>query len=681
MTNQSNPLLAESGLPAFDSIRVEHIEPAIDHCVLDYQQCVEALIADPATRSFAGLMAPMERAQTRLNRAWAPVGHLHGTMDSPELRDAYSAAEEKLTEFYTALGQNRALYEAVLAVQAAPGFARLSRAERTLVDDSLRGFRLSGVALEEPQRSRFAAIQTELSKLSTAFSEAVLDSTDAWSHALSDAELAGLPESARAMFQQYANERGQPGWLATLKSPSVQAIMSFADDRSLRETVYTAYHTRASDQGPHDSKHDNAERIEKILALRHEAASLLGFDSAAHESLEGKMAATPTRVLDFLHTLADKAKPVAERELAELGEFARERFGIDTLMPWDINYSAEKLREQRFDFSEEDLKPYFPVEQVMAGLFALVGRLFGVQFVARADVPLWHPDAHFFDVVDADGSVRAGVYLDLYARTGKRGGAWMDVCRARADDPAIAQKPVAFLVCNFPPPTPDLPALLTHDDVITLLHECGHGLHHMLTEIGWPSVGGISGVEWDAVELPSQFMENYAWCREGLDLLARHYQTGESLPQDLFDKMLAARHFHAGLFLVRQLEFALFDFRVHLDYTPETGARVLERLAEVRKQVAVIEPPSWHRFPNTFTHIFSGGYAAGYYSYLWAEVLSADAFAAFEECGLFDAATGQRFRDEILAVGGSRPALESFVAFRGREPEAEALLRSYGLAA
>lgn len=681
MITQPNPLLAETSLPAFDAIRAEHIAPAIDQLIHDYEQCVADLVANPQARDFARLMAPMERVQTRLNRAWAPVGHLHGTMDSPALREAYSTAEEKLTEFYTALGQNRDLYEAVLAVSQSPDFASLSRAERTLVEDSLRGFRLSGVALQEPERSRFAAIQTELSKLSTAFSEAVLDSTDAWSYSMSENELAGLPASALPMFQQYAKEHGQEGWLATLKAPSVQAIMSFANNRKLRETVYTAYHTRASDQGPHDPKHDNASRIEQIMALRHESANLLNFASAAHESLDGKMAATPERVLDFLHDLAAKARPVAVKELAELGEFARTTLGIDALMPWDVNYAAEKLREHRFNFSEEDLKPYFPVEQVMSGLFAVVGRLFGVQFVARNDVALWHPDARFYDVVDADGSVRAGVYLDLYARTGKRGGAWMDVCRARADDPAIAQKPVAFLVCNFPPPTPDLPALLTHDDVITLLHECGHGLHHMLTEIGWPSVGGISGVEWDAVELPSQFMENYAWCREGLDLLARHYQTGERLPQDLFDKMLAARHFHAGLFLVRQLEFALFDFRLHLDYQPEGGARVMERLAEVRKQVAVIEPPSWQRFPNTFTHIFSGGYAAGYYSYLWAEVLSADAFAAFEENGLFDASTGQRFRDEILAVGGSRPALESFIAFRGREPETDALLRSYGLAA
>ncbi|MBB5014202.1 M3 family metallopeptidase [Rehaibacterium terrae] len=680
MDTADNPLLADSELPAFSAIAPEHVNPAVDAVLAEFRAAVERLVADPQARGFATLMAPLERLEERLGRVWAPVSHLHGVKDSPALREAYNAALEKLTEHSTELGQNRDLYAAVKALAESPEFAALDRARRTLVEDSLRSFRLSGVALEEPARSRFRAIQNELSKLETEFEEAVLDATDAWARPLSEAELAGLPDSARAIFRQAAQERGVEGYLATLKGPSVQAILTFADDRALRRELYTAYNTRASDQGPHGGRFDNSARIEKILALRHEAARLLDYPSAAHVSLADKMAGTPERVLAFLHDLAARAKPVAARELDALRDFARAELGYDELQPWDIAYASEKLRQRRFDFSEEDLKPYFPLPAVIDGLFAIAGRVFGVSFRARDGVDVWHPDVRYFDVVDADGTVRAGFYTDLHARTGKRGGAWMDVCRARFHDGEL-HRPVAFLTCNFAPPVDGKPALLTHDDVLTLFHEFGHGLHHMLTEVDWPSVGGISGVEWDAVELPSQFMENFCWQRETLGLFARHYQTGAPLPDELHAKMLAARHFQAGLFLVRQLEFALFDFRLHLEFDPARGGRVLEILDEVRREVAVVRPPEWHRFPHAFTHIFSGGYAAGYYSYLWAEVLSADAFAAFEEAGVFDHATGARFRREILAVGGSRPALESFVAFRGREPSPEALLRSYGLAA
>ncbi|MFN3843133.1 MAG: M3 family metallopeptidase [Rehaibacterium terrae] len=680
MDTADNPLLADSELPAFSAIAPAHVNPAVDAVLAVFRAAVERLVADPQARSFATLMAPLERLEERLGRVWAPVSHLHGVKDSPALREAYNAALEKLTEHSTELGQNRDLYAAVKALAESPEFAALDRARRTLVEDSLRSFRLSGVALEEPARSRFRAIQNELSKLETEFEEAVLDATDAWARPLSEAELAGLPDSARAIFRQAAQERGVEGHLATLKGPSVQAILTFADDRALRRELYTAYNTRASDQGPHGGRFDNSARIEKILALRHEAARLLDYPSAAHVSLADKMAGTPERVLAFLHDLAARAKPVAARELDALRDFARAELGYDELQPWDIAYASEKLRQRRFDFSEEDLKPYFPLPAVIDGLFAIAGRVFGVSFRARDGVDVWHPDVRYFDVVDADGTVRAGFYTDLHARAGKRGGAWMDVCRARFHDGEL-HRPVAFLTCNFAPPVDGRPALLTHDDVLTLFHEFGHGLHHMLTEVDWPSVGGIGGVEWDAVELPSQFMENFCWQRETLDLFARHYETGAPLPDELHAKMLAARHFHAGLFLVRQLEFALFDFRIHLEFDPARGGRVLEILDEVRREVAVVRPPEWHRFPHAFTHIFSGGYAAGYYSYLWAEVLSADAFAAFEEAGVFDRATGARFRREILAVGGSRPALESFVAFRGREPSPEALLRSYGLAA
>jgi len=680
MTTTDNPLLAAGELPPFNQILPEHVLPAIEQRCREAREAIDALAADSGAWDFNSLMVPLERLDEAIGRAWSPVSHLHGVRDSAELRTAYAAADEVLTDYHTDIGQHRGLYAAVKHLHGSPAFAALDRAQQTLVDDSLRGFRLSGVALESPQRERFKEIQSELSRLGTAFEEAVLDATDAWTRPLADDELEGLPDSALSLLRGMAQEKGLTGCLATLKGPVVQAILGFAAHRGLREEVYTAYNTRASEQGPQAGQFDNSERIGRIMALRHESAGLLGFANAAALSLDDKMAGTPERVLGFLRELAGRARPVAESELASLREFARESLGIADLQPWDIAYASEKLRQQRFAFSEEDLKPYFPLPQVLDGLFAIAGRVFGVAFRERAGVEVWHPDARYYDVVDADGSVRAGFYVDHYARAGKRGGAWMDVCRSRFRADTL-QHPVAYLTCNFPPPVEGRPALLTHDDVLTLFHEFGHGLHHMLTEVDWPGVAGISGVEWDAVELPSQFMENFGWQRETLDLFARHWQTGETLPQALFEKMLAARHFHAGLFLVRQLEFALFDFRLHHEFDPARGVRVLELLDEVRQEVAVVLPPAWHRFPHSFTHVFAGGYAAGYYSYLWAEVLSADAFAAFEEAGLFDAETGQRYRREILAVGGSRPALESFIAFRGREPTPDALLRSYGLAA
>jgi oligopeptidase A len=679
MNPSPNPLLGDAELPAFSAIDAGQVLPAIDAVLADYQAQVDQLGADPQARSFDSLIAPLERLEERLGRTFAPVAHLHGVKDSPALREAYSAALERITEHGSALGQNRALFEAVRELRQADEFAGLDRAQQTLVEDSLRDFRLSGVALEEPARSRFRDIQNELSRIETQFEEAVLDATDAWTLPVAAEQLSGLPDSARAMMAHAAKDQQHDGWLATLKGPVVQAILSFGDDRALREAVYTAYNTRASDQGPQADQHDNTARIGQILALRHEAARLLGFASSAELSLVDKMAGTPARVYGFLRDLAARARPVAERELQALAEFAADELAIAELQPWDIAYASEKLRERRYDFSEQDIRPYFPLPQVMAGLFALTDKVFGIRLVERHDVDTWHPDVQFFDVLDGDGSVRAGVYLDHFSRAGKRGGAWMDVCRAPLLEGERRRRPIAFLTCNFAAPADGQPSLLTHNEVLTLFHEFGHGLHHLLTEVHWPSVGGISGVEWDAVELPSQFMENFGWQREALDGFARHHQTGERLPDALFQKMLAARHFHAGLFLMRQLEFALFDFRLHQEFDPLLGPRTLELLDEVRAEVAVIKPPAWHRFPHAFTHIFSGGYAAGYYSYLWAELLSADAFAAFEESGVFDAETGARYRREILAVGGSRPALESFIAFRGREPQADALLRSHGL--
>ncbi|HKE47908.1 MAG TPA: M3 family metallopeptidase [Rhodanobacteraceae bacterium] len=680
--SDTNPLLDTEGLPRFSAITAGHIEPAVDALLADYRGRIETLLADDAPRDFSAVVLAGEELEDRLNRAWAPVSHLHGVKDSPELREAYASAQEKIVDHASELGQNRELYAAFRAVAEAGDFGALPRAARTLVEHELRDFRLSGVALEEPDRSRFREIANELAKLSTDFENAVLDATDAWSETIADEKsLAGIPESGRAVLRAYAEEKGEAGWRVTLKQPSVQAVLTYADDRALRERVYRAYQTRASDQGPDAGRFDNSARIEAIVALRHEAARLLGFRDSAEESLATKMAPSPDAVFSFLRDLALRAKPVAERELAELRAFAKTELGLENFDPWDVGYASEKLRERKYSLNEEELKPYFALDAVIEGLFAITERVFGVSLKRRDDVDVWHPDVRYYDLIDAGGRVFAGAYVDLYARAGKRGGAWMDVCLSRFRHNGRTQMPVAFLTCNFAPPTATTPSLLTHDDVLTLFHEFGHGLHHLLTEVDYPGVAGISGVEWDAVELPSQFMENFGWQREALDLFARHYETGERLPDALFARMQAARHFHAGLFLVRQLEFALFDFRIHREFDPQRGVRALDVLDEVRREVAVLHPPAWQRFPHAFTHVFAGGYAAGYYSYLWAEVLSADAFDRFEQEGIFNREVGAAYRQSILAVGGSRPALESFVEFRGRDPQPDALLRSYGLAA
>ncbi|KJV36535.1 M3 family metallopeptidase [Luteibacter yeojuensis] len=682
MDSTTNPLLDPSGdLPAFSAIRPEHVEPAIDRLIASQRAGVDQITAAGAARDFDHVILAQERLDQALSRAWSPVSHLHSVADSEALRKVHGAAEEKLTDHGIEMGQNRDLYAATQAVADRDDFASLPAAARAAVEHALRDFRLSGVSLEEPARSRFREIGVELSKLTTEFSNAVLDATEAWhKHITDERDLAGIPASGRAVLREYAREQNLDGFLVTLKQPSVQAVLTYAENRDLRFDVYYAYQTRASDQGPNKGKFDNSERIEKIMALRHEAAQLLGFANAAEESLATKMATSPQVVLDFLRDLAARARPRAREELAELRHFANETLKIDNLEPWDVAFAAERLRVERYALDEEQLKPYFPALQVVQGLFDVVERLYGVTFTKRADVDTWNKDVTYYDLSNADGTVFAGAYVDLYARSGKRGGAWMDVCEARFRDGGQLQLPVAFLTCNFPPPTDGAPALLTHDDVLTLFHEFGHGLHHMLTEVDVPSVGGIDGVEWDAVELPSQFMENFAWDREALRLFAKHYETGEALPDELYERMLKARHFHTGMFLVRQLEFGLFDFRLHLEYDPARGARPMEVLEEVRKEVSVLHPPVWQRFPHAFTHIFAGGYSAGYYSYLWAEVLSADAFEPFEAAGVLDRATGERFRKEILAVGATRPALASFTAFRGREPQPEALLKSYGLA-
>ena len=678
--NHDNPLLADDVLPAFSRIRPEQVAPAIDVLLADYRDAIDALTAPAAARDFATVMLTQERLEQRLARAWAPVSHLHSVADNEALRAAYGPAEEALTEHAIELGQNRALYAAVQAVADAPDFAPLPRPERALVEHALRDFKLSGVALEEPARTRFREIGVELSRLSTEFSNAVLDASEAWhEHVTDERDLAGIPESGRAVLRQYAVDQELDGYLVTLKQPSVQAVLNYADNRGLRERVYWAYQTRASDQGPDAGKFDNSARIEKIMALRHEAARLLGFANAAEESLATKMAGSPTEVMEFLHDLAARAKPVAQQELGTLREFARTELKLDNLESWDVGYASEKLRQQQYALDEEQLKPYFPLPAVVDGLFGLAGRLYGIALTPHEGVDVWHPDVRYYDVRDADGRVFAGAYVDLYARNGKRGGAWMDVCRARFDDGAQLQLPVAFLTCNFAPPTEGKPALLTHDDVLTLFHEFGHGLHHLLTEMALPSIGGIDGVEWDAVELPSQFMENFCWEWDVLRGMTRQTDTGETLPRALFDKMLAAKNFQSGLQTLRQIEFSLFDMLMHSSFEPDGGKSILQLLDEVRAEVAVLIPPTFHRFPHSFSHIFSGGYAAGYYSYKWAEVLSADAYSMFEENGVLNPDVGARFRGEILAMGGSRGAMQSFTAFRGREPSIEALLRHNGL--
>ena len=678
----SNPLLATTELPCYAAIRPEHIEPAIDHTLTDNRATLERLLAANPTPTWNNLIQPLEELEDRLSRIWSPVNHLHSVLDSEELRAAYNACLPKLSAYYTELGQHQGLYRAYQQIADGPEYAQLNAAQRRVIDNALRDFRLSGVALPPEQRDRYKAIMQELAQLNAKFSENVLDATHAWTrHINEEAQLTGLSESVKALARQTAQQRDLDGWLLTLELPSYLPVLNYADDRELRRTLYDAYCTRASDQGPNAGQWDNGPVMERILALRHEVARLLGFHDYSDYSLATKMADSPEQVLDFLDDLIRRTRPQAEQELQELQTFAREQFGVDELQAWDIGYYSEKLRQHRYRLSQEELRPYFPITRVLPGLFAVAERLFGITIRSLDGIETWHPEVRVYEIADGSGTPRGRFYLDLYARPRKRGGAWMDGCLSRWVVNGAARLPAAYLVCNFTPPVGDEPALLTHNEVQTLFHEFGHGLHHLLTTVDHPPVAGIHGVEWDAVELPSQFLENWCWSREALNLLAGHYQTGEALPEDLYQRMLAAKHFQAGIFMARQLEFALFDFRLHRDYDPARGGRVQEVLDAVRREVAVILPPPYNRFANAFTHIFAGGYAAGYYSYKWAEVLSADAFSAFEENGIFDVTTGTRFRESILEVGGSRPALASFVEFRGREPRIEPLLRLSGIAA
>ena len=678
----SNPLLELTGLPPFSKIKPEHVVPAIDQLLLEAREQVETLLAGNTNYTWENLVEPLEKMDDRLSRAWSPVSHMNAVVNSDALRDAYNACLPKLSEYATEMGQHKGLYQAYRQIADGDEYTRLDTAQKKIIDNELRDFRLSGIELDQASQDRYKAIMQELSTLTSKYSDNVLDATGAWHRQISDAALLeGLPESARSLAKQTADQRDMDGWVFTLEFPSWFPVMTYADNRELREEMYTAYVTRASDQGPDAGKWDNTPTMNRILELRHEAARLLGFDNYAERSLATKMADSTDQVMSFLNDLAKLSKAAALQELEAVRAFAGEQDGASDLQAWDIGYYSEKLRQQRYAISQEELKPYFPEPRVINGLFAIVQRLYGLKIEQVEGIDSWHEDVQFYRIHDAAGELRGEFFLDLYARQHKRGGAWMDECISRRRHRNGLQAPVAYLTCNFSPPIGDDPALFTHDEVITLFHEFGHGLHHMLTQVDYAGVSGISGVAWDAVELPSQFMENWCWEREALDLFSGHYESGEKIPDELYKRMIAAKNFQSAMQMVRQLEFALFDFRMHMEYQPGQDNDIHKTLNEVRKQVAVIQPPAFNRFENGFTHIFGGGYAAGYYSYKWAEVLSADAFSAFEETGIFNRDTGNKFLNSILEQGGSREPMELFVEFRGREPTIDALLRHSGLAA
>jgi oligopeptidase A len=687
MTNSQNPLLDFSDLPRFEAIKPEHVTPAIEILLEQGRKVVSDLEAPLQQVSWDNFVAPLENATEKLGRAWSIVGHLNSVVDTPELRAAYNENQPKITDFWTALAQNLALFEKYKALKDSPEFSAFPPARRKIVENALRDFRLGGAELSKEKKERFAEIQEKRAALTTKFSENVLDITNDFALFVEDeSQLSGLPDDAKQAARAAADKAGKPGFKFTLHFPSYFPILQYADNRALRETMYRANATKASELGGKPDW-DNTQNIVEILKLRDEEARLLGYKNFAEVSLVPKMAETPDQVIHFLEDLAMRARPFAEKDLAELRAFAKTELDIEQLEAWDMTYASEKLREQRYAFSEQEVKQYFPEPKVVDGLFRMIQRLFSVE-IKPDTASGWHKDVKFFRI-EKDGRLIGQFYLDLYARVGKRGGAWMNDARGRRALASGVQTPVAYLVCNFTEPGvvdgKAKPALFTHDEVTTLFHEFGHGLHHMLTQVDELGVSGISGVEWDAVELPSQFMENFCWEWDVLQHMTAHADTGKPLPRELFDKMTAAKNFQSGLQTLRQVEFSLFDMHLHYDYDPYDNKTVQDVINEVRRQVAVVIPPAFNRFQHSFSHIFAGGYAAGYYSYKWAEVLSADAYSAFEEAAaagdqirLADA--GLKFQREILAVGGSRPALESFKAFRGREPSIDALLRHNGMA-
>ncbi|MDN3615689.1 oligopeptidase A [Vibrio gallaecicus] len=679
----SNPLLTFTDLPPFSKILPEHVKPAVEQVIADCRKKIEQVLEGNTSPTWDNLVAPIDEVDDRLGRIWSPVSHMNSVVNSDELRDAYESCLPILSEYGTWVGQHKGLFEAYKSIKASDEFATLTQAQKKTITDALRDFELSGIGLPADEQYRYGEISKRMSELGSQFSNNVLDATMGWSKHITDvAELAGMPESALAAAKATAESKELEGYLLTLDIPSYLPVMTYCDSQELRRELYEAYVTRASDRGPNAGKWDNSELITEQLKLRHEIARMLGFATYSEKSLSTKMAETSDQVLGFLNNLAVKAKPQGEKEVEELRQFAEKEFGVANLELWDIAYYSEKQKQNLFEISDEELRPYFPEAKAVSGLFEVLSRVFGMSVKERTDVDTWHESVRFFDIFDATDTLRGSFYLDLYAREHKRGGAWMDDCRGRRiTESGELQTPVAYLTCNFNKPVGDKPALFTHDEVVTLFHEFGHGIHHMLTQVEAGAVAGINGVPWDAVELPSQFLENWCWEEEALAFISGHFETGEALPKEMLEKMLAAKNFQSAMFILRQLELGLFDFTLHAEYDPEIGARVLETLQDVKAKVAVLPSVEWNRFSHSFGHIFAGGYSAGYYSYLWAEVLSADAFSAFEEEGIFNEATGQRFLNNILEMGGSEEPMELFKRFRGREPQIDAMLRHAGIEA
>jgi oligopeptidase A len=673
-----NPLLHFSGLPKFNEIKPEHVSPAIDALIKEGRDLVEQLATSQETPTWENFALKLEDHSEKLGRAWSQVGHMNAVVNSPELREAYNENLQKLTDFGSDIAQDERLYARFKAIQTSADFKKLTPAQQKIINNEVRDFKLGGAELPADEKARFKAISEELSKLGSKFEENIMDNTNDFTHLVENKEdLAGIPTDAIEAAAEAAKANEKKGYQFSLHFPSYLPVMQYAENRALRETLYRAYATRASELSKPDW--DNTPLISDILKLKQEEASMLGFKNFSELSLATKMADTPAQVTDFLYTLAKRAKPYAERDMQELIAHAN-KLGLDDMQAWDVAFVSEKLRQEKYAFSDQEVKQYFPEDKVLAGLFKVTETIFGVQ-VRQSEAPLWHQDASFYEISNEQGNPIAYFYLDLYARQNKRGGAWMDECITRRKKETGLELPVAYLTCNFSAPVGDKPALFTHDEVTTMFHEFGHGLHHMLTQVEEYGVSGIKGVEWDAVELPSQFMENFCWEWEVLRNMTSHVDTGAQLPRALFDKMIAAKNFQAGMQMVRQIEFSLFDMRLHGDYDPNGELTALDIIEQVRDEVAVLRPPKWNRFPNSFSHIFAGGYAAGYYSYKWAEVLSADAYSLFEELGVLSDEAGLRFKNEVLAKGGSRPAMESFVAFRGREPNMDALLRHNGMSA
>ncbi|MEO8346639.1 MAG: M3 family metallopeptidase [Betaproteobacteria bacterium] len=677
----SNPLLQFFGLPRFDALLPSHVAPAIDLLLAQANDARERVASDTQPATWENVVEPIAMAVDHIGRAWAAVSHLNAVMNSPEMRDAHNESQPKIVAFFTDMAQDLRLYARYRALRDGPVFSVLDPAQRRLIENELRDFKLGGAELPDVHKARLKAINEELAELSTRFEEHLLDATNAWKHFVEDeTQLAGVPDDVLAAARAAAEEDGKPGWKLTLRMPCYLPVMQYARDRNLRRRMHEAYATLASELGD-DPEWDNAPLIERILVLRREEAQLLGYGNYAELSLVPKMAQTPAEVLAFLRDLGARARPFAQRDYADLVAFARSQLGLSDLLPWDLTFASESLKAQRYAFSEQEIRQYFPEDQVLSGLFRVTESIYGVH-IRESSAPTWHPTVRFFDILDENGGLAGQFYFDLYAREGKQGGAWMDDAINRRRTGASVQHPVAYLTCNLSAPVGDKPATFTHDEVITIFHEFGHGLHLLLTRIDTPGVSGIQGVEWDAVELPSQFMENFCWEWDVLERMTQHVDTGEPLPRDLFDKMLAARNFQSGMGMIRQLEFGLFDMLLHADFDP--GARApwpspQGVLDAVRREIAVVPSAPYNRFMQGFTHIFAGGYAAGFYSYKWAEVLSADAYSLFEEEGVLSPVAGARFRDEVLGRGGSRPAMESFVAFRGRPPQLEALLRHNGM--